>query len=1080
MKSKKSRILGVALTLAMLASLLVFAAPVAAQPGEGMWAAQTIPTATDLVIQNNNDVGDVAVSGDGTIYVINNDDAMFANLAASVLKSTDGGNTFTACTAVGGSATDFLTSIAVAPDDSDAVMVTDNVTAFVSKDGGTTWTALPAKNTAGDILDCDVSPAVTGAIVDRHYVIAIADPTIGVTGRAEIYGPGATWSVITQVNAAAPAADYMAAKFSPGYVGDRFLALVYNLGAITELTIISQPGETAAAEVRAGGNAIGTTSTDYDRVTNTANRQLALDIAMPSNWDPSLAAGEVTYVSVASDTAATAFGVAGRGGAVAATTGHATDDVYRIDAGVPVDLNGSNTVPVHSVAYSGTIDDGTLYLGTRLAPNVRYTINPTSMSPTWKTTQKAPTGDNIALPEACTRVVVGPDGTIYAGTRDSWTVASAVADRRSAFSRSDDLGFSFYQTALIDVAKATVDLIDSVMLTPDGLTVFMATDDTVDLSLWTSSTPADSDTWSRICTRTAVGPGLIRLPSDWGDNPSLFWFNQAAANLWVSHDGGAVFYNRTPPATPVDMVAQSGGGTGVLYMSNAGNIYRSDNGGMHFAVGPVAVGAGAIISLSTAPSYPAAAEAGNLVVGGTGAIAYSTNSGVSFTLAASGLVAASTYVVCADEAFATAGADGENMLYAGDASVAGGATGNTLRYQIGVSSQWDDLISAAAAANEVLGIAINNGVLYSLSAANYGVERTLYPLDPLGTITWSTGNTGSANPGAVTAVSPNILTVVDNFLYFPDRTVGTPVLWALEDTTATVIPVINVPADETSIDVDPVTGRGVLTTVLWDAIGSGGGLVNRWELEAGETTVGWIATTQAAAPPAAATLVGEPTAPSLTVGTAVALATGSRPTWAANETYMLRIRARSVINNAAGVGGLISHWSEPVTVYLSAGGVVVLPQYGPQLQGPTGGATDVSLNPGFAWAPVFGATEYEFVLALDALLTDTVEGTPVLVTDPAWLVPPGTLLPDTQYFWGVKATQPTQSPQSIGTFRTIAPDVFTCPICGDTFTTAGALDSHIAAIHPAGTPAYMWAIIVIGAVLMIAVIMLIMKTRRVT
>ncbi len=85
MKKKFSRILGVALTLALLSSLFGFAAPVAAQPGEGMWAIQAIPSATDLVIQNANDVGDLAISDDGTIYVINNDPAMTANLAGSVL-----------------------------------------------------------------------------------------------------------------------------------------------------------------------------------------------------------------------------------------------------------------------------------------------------------------------------------------------------------------------------------------------------------------------------------------------------------------------------------------------------------------------------------------------------------------------------------------------------------------------------------------------------------------------------------------------------------------------------------------------------------------------------------------------------------------------------------------------------------------------------------------------------------------------------------------------------------------------------------------------------------------------------------
>jgi len=1076
MKSKKSRILGVALSLALLATLFGFAAPVSAQPGKCAWATQTIPSATDLVIQNANDVGDIAVSDDGTIYVINNDDAMFANLAGSVLKSTDGGNSFTACTAVGGGAANFLTSIAVAPDNSAKVMVTDNATAFVSSDSGTTWTALPAKNTAGDITDCDVSPSLTGAIVDRHYVITVADPTIGVTGRAEIYGPGATWTVIAQVNGAVPAADYMACKFSPGYVGDRFLALVYNLGAVTELSIISQPGEAAEAETR--NSAIGITSTDYDRVTNTANRQVACDIALPSNWDPSLAAGEVTYVSVATDTAATAFGAAGRGGAVAITTGHATDDVYRIDAGVPVDLNGSNTVPVHSIAYHGTIDDGTLYLGTRLQPNVRYTSNPTSMAPTWKTTQKAPTGDNIAAPEACTKVVVAPDGTVYAGTRDCWTVAGAAADRRSAFSASTDGGFSFNQRALIDVAQASIWQINSAMLTPDGGTIYMASDDTVDLSLWKSSTPTDTATWERIACRTAGGPGLIRLAADYGENQSIFWFNQAAANLWVSHDGGAVFYNRTPPAIPVDMVAQSGGSTGVLYMSSGANIYRSDNGGTHFAVGPEPAGAGAIVSLATAPSYPAAGEPGHLLVGGTGAVAYSTNSGASFTVLTAGLAGASTYLVCADEGYATSGDAGENMIYAADSLAAG--TANTFRYEIGVSARFDDLISAAVAAtDEVLGLAVNNGVLYSLSAGVYGVERTLYPLDPLGTIVWDTGNTGVAAPGALTvAGAPNILTVANNTLYFPDRTLNTPVLWGLEDTTATIIPVINTPADGSSIGVDPVSGWGLLTTVTWDAIGTGGGMVNRWGLEAGEAGVGWIGTTQATA--AAGVLVGEPTAPSLTVGSAVtAVATGARPTWAANTSYQLRVRARSTVNNAAGVGGLRSHWSEPITVNIQAGGVVVTPQVGPVLQGPTPGATDVSVNPGFSWTPLAGATMYRFWLALDSELTLTVEGTPVDVANPSWQVPPGTLEYGTTYFWGVQSIEPTESPLSIGTFRTISVDMYECPFCDETFGSLGALESHIASAHPAATPAYIWAIIVIGAVLMIAVIMLIVKTRRV-
>ena len=102
MKTKFSRMLGVALTIAMVASLFVFAIPVAAQPGETVWATQTIPTATGNVILNASDVGDITVASDGTIYVINNDNAVTANLANAVLKSTDGGQSFSGVAAVGG------------------------------------------------------------------------------------------------------------------------------------------------------------------------------------------------------------------------------------------------------------------------------------------------------------------------------------------------------------------------------------------------------------------------------------------------------------------------------------------------------------------------------------------------------------------------------------------------------------------------------------------------------------------------------------------------------------------------------------------------------------------------------------------------------------------------------------------------------------------------------------------------------------------------------------------------------------------------------------------------------------------
>ena len=167
-----------------------------------------------------------------------------------------------------------------------------------------------------------------------------------------------------------------------------------------------------------------------------------------------------------------------------------------------------------------------------------------------------------------------------------------------------------------------------------------------------------------------------------------------------------------------------------------------------------------------------------------------------------------------------------------------------------------------------------------------------------------------------------------------------------------------------------------------------------------------------------------------------------------------------------------------------AGGAVVQTQAGPILLGPQGGAMDIPLQPGFSWAPVSGATEYSFTLATDAGLTDTVPGTPAMVTSPSFQVTED-LEYSTTYFWGVQVTEPTGGDLSIGTFTTVAePEAvtYTCPQCGLIFDTPEALEAHIAAMHaPVAptTPGYIWAIIGIGALLIIAMLVLIVRTRRV-
>jgi len=1066
MQTKIHKLLGVAVTLALVVSLFGFTIPVSAQAGDSTMAAQIIPTAAGNVILNGSDVFDVAVSNDGTIYAINSGPAVFANLAGSVLMSRNGGNTFTALAAMAGGAAQYLNAIAVAPDDSQTVIVTDGLSTFLTTNGGTTWTLLGAAVAAPlYIVDVEVSPAIPGSIFGRHYFRAIATDTAVAQGAVGIQTMGvATTAWAAMAPAGAVNGDYTTVKASPNYMGDRAIATIYNTGAATFFQIVSQPGATAQSII-ATTALTAITSTDYERegiaAGVTALATICTDIALPSDWDPSLPSGRVSYVSVGSTNLVIgAQAAADRGGIISPVQGNAYDDVYRIDAGVALALNATTSLPVNTIAYAGTINDGNLFCGERLQPNVRYTINPQSAAPTWKSTQKAPTGDNVALPEACTVVAVAPNATgttIYCGTSDAWNTASVVSALRSAFSVSTDTAVSFNQTSLIDVGAATLVLLDDVMPTPDGTAVFLSSQAGVDLSLWKSAVPTATGSWERVLCRTAAGPSIIRLAPDWDTAPSVLWADTVAALMYVSHDGGAVFANRTPPAVLVDLTVESGGAAGVLYMTSGTNVYKSTNGGYFFGL-PVPTNLPvAGTSVSMAPMYPALPVAGNVMVGATGAMAYSLDGAASFMPVTNGLALAGVCVIGADDEYGTAGAAGENMIF-----IAGMGGLTVYRYIIGTSTTWENMI-AGGGATGLRGFGFNNGALYAADATvAAGVRRSINPHDAVGTITWRAMAIGTGAGTMALTKAPNSLRVADSVVWVIDTaTVAVPgTLLAWDDWLATASPDVTGPASDFQLTVNPAGGLAFPVQLNWPAMGAGTGLVNIynvliWPTAAGSgggTLLATAALGSFALSPAV-TLAPAAVAPNIL---AYPMAAGTEYTWMA--------RAGGQVSGSP----CVSAWSAPRTISVQAGVPVAAPHEGAQLLGPIGGATNVSLNPGFSWTPIAGATEYEFILATDSALTQTVEGTPVYVPDPAWQVPAGTLEYSTVYFWAVSASKPTTSSQSVGSFTTMAEPVEPTPpiVIEPTPPT------------PQIVPGYIYAIIGVGAVLVIVVLVLIVRTRR--
>ena len=150
---------------------------------------------------------------------------------------------------------------------------------------------------------------------------------------------------------------------------------------------------------------------------------------------------------------------------------------------------------------------------------------------------------------------------------------------------------------------------------------------------------------------------------------------------------------------------------------------------------------------------------------------------------------------------------------------------------------------------------------------------------------------------------------------------------------------------------------------------------------------------------------------------------------------------------------------------------------------PICGAEDITLTPNFSWSVVSGATGYDIEVATNE------DFDPILASGTAsinaWDGIPQ-LDYDTTYYWRVRAVKDgVVGAWTYCLFSTeeVPPEapaaVWVCPQCGLTFTSEAALLSHIDEAHaPPSTPAYIWIIIGIGAALVLAVLILIVTTRR--
>jgi len=538
-----NKIWSVGLTLALVLTLLAFAAPqsVEAAPGQGMFSAQSLPTASGSILLTGTDVTDMAVANDGsTVYVIDGQGGV-CNAAGFCYKSTNNGQSFTAVAGVpAGAGANPPYAIAVAPDDPEAIAVVEAVPGaasdlvHISNNGGTTWSTLPvfpAASVNADALDVAVGPVRAGTLLSREYAVAVADPTaantdsVGMNGDVLIIGTTTTWRSAGRNTGISGEADYVAVQFDPNFVGTRVLVAVCASsadggGTIANGIYLHLLNDATGLQVLAPTAFYTAAASEYQAAAAAGTDVVAADIALPSDYDPTTASGRRAYVTIA-------------------TAGALIDDVFRIDNATFRALGATNRA-YHSCSYAGTIDEGTLFTGDQAATTVRFTTNPQVSLPTWTSTKKAPTGTNNTVVRVASDFLTS--SRVYAGTRSG-------ANNESAFSVSNNAGVSFDQESLIDSnAFNTVVAIQSIALTPDGKTIFMATDDGATLSLWKSATPTAPGSWSRI--RTMAGTqGLVKVNPGWADAPVVYFADVAAGGaIHRSSNGGDIFATRAAPA----------------------------------------------------------------------------------------------------------------------------------------------------------------------------------------------------------------------------------------------------------------------------------------------------------------------------------------------------------------------------------------------------------------------------------------------------------------------------------------------------------------------------------------------------
>lgn len=1035
MKIKLSKVLGVAISLAMLLSLMAVATPAAAAPGDLTYGITSTPSQIGNVLQARTDVDFLLAAPDGT--------TMFAWDSANgtgLYKSTNAGVTWTQTSVNTGSVlTGTIVDMAISPNyatDSAVVAVTA-AAAFLSTNGGKTFTSmaptdLAVKLEGGVIRSVDI--ANYNADNTLSIIIGATNAGAGTYSNVLKFKTGGfTWGELSSSTNSLDAVDVIAVAFSPAHMSDHEILAVTNDGA--------------------------TDATHLNTVYGT------------NAWNANIA--QVTLLTAANATGAVfGFGSDYNGLStntiLIGTSGSAKDDVIRVSnlaLGATAVASDRNIKPatgtsadtdndIKSIAVSGTLAAGDVLVGLTDSNLVYRSSTVAATTTTWKTSGKDATG-------AANAIVLLAGGNAYVGTTGT----------DSAVSKSTDGGANFNQVSMIDVFTiANMSLVTSEIVNDNTIFVIMAnaSGGGYDATSLFRTTDAGA-TWQGISTGTALQ--MVEASPAYATDSTIYVASTGSALLQKSTNGGDTFSNIGAPSA-VTALAVIDGST--YYTGHAAGFYKS--GLWKGATGLQA--AANVVSIDVSGS--------TIITGNSdGDVYISTNDGGKFTRvgADDSHGNGASVIAIFDKDFAT-----NSTIYAGSSSNTNGikrATGTA------TTSSWKQLDDDT---NTLIvnGLALSaDGTLYAASGtAAKGIRRSLDPLTAVTTVAPTTAPVFESITGTKG--------VVNTTNYHDHKLTGTT-----QSPNAVLTNLALVPGSNTLYVIDTVytepsaaasqygyTGRllGIKDTLT----GSPESIspANGSELTTTTTaTLNWgtltTADTYSAIYSTSATVPSTSSAATVTHSTQKGAVTALTP----GKTYYWKARvATPLLSRYSTISSFIPNLVTPGTGVTTA-------------MVPAAAATDVSTTPALSWPATTGATGYVIQIAEDS--TWKILDVSATTTN-TFFVAPAPLAYSTTYYWRVRATSgTTDSAWTVGIFTTAAKPAppakaieFPEPlppveVVESTIVIEQPAETEIQIVEiektvtvpvtiPQPIPSYLlWTIIVIGAVLIVALIVLIVRTRRV-